>query len=76
MTTTLLDPRLELCRQRRTMLGKLADMRTYSGTLCGCTQCGDAELIEEQTALITRAVEAIAELSNKICEREPTCTRS
>ena len=69
MTATLLDPRLELCRQRHTMLSKLADMRTYSGTLCGCTQCGDAQLIEEQTALIARAVEALDELSNKICER-------
>ena len=73
MTATLLDPRLELCRQRRTMLSKLADMRTYSGTLCGCTQCGDAELIEEQTALIVRATEAIDELGNRICERTPTC---
>ena len=69
MTTTLADPRVALWERRKVTAEKLAAMRTYSGTLCGCDRCGDAELIEEQAALIARAVEALEELGNLICER-------
>ena len=75
MTTTLLDPRLELCRQRKEAIAKLATLRMYSHTLCGCRQCGDAERIEELRALITRAEQAVDELNNLICQRvETPCT--
>ena len=73
MTTTLADSRLELCRQRKDTLAKLATLRMYQHTLCGCQQCGDAERIEELRALITRAEQAVDELGNRYCERTPTC---
>ena len=68
MTTTLLDPRLELCRQRKDTLAKLATMRLFQHTLCGCRQCGDAERIEELRALITRAEQAVDEMSDRITD--------
>jgi len=75
MTTTLTDPRLMLWQQRRTTLVKLAELRMFRGALCGCQRCGDSDRIEELDALIHRAVEAVDEITNRICEREP-CTRS
>ena len=66
---TLTDPRLHAWTQRRVALDKLALMRVYRASICGCQRCGDADRIEELDALITRAVEAIAELSDQICTR-------
>ena len=75
MTTTLADPRLALWQQRRATLVKLAELRMFRGALCGCPRCNDSDRIEELDALIARAVEAVDEITNRICEREP-CTRS
>ena len=69
MTTTLLDPRLALWQQRRATLVKLAELRMWRGALCGCTHCNDSDRIEELDALIRRAVEAVDEMNNRICER-------
>ena len=69
MTTTLLDPKVALRGQRKTALTKRATLVMFRGTLCGCFHCGDADRFEEIDALITRATEAIDELSNRICER-------
>ena len=67
MTLTL--TRQDAWARRKVTSEKLALMREYSGTLCGCDRCGDADLIEEQAALIQRATEAIAELGERICQR-------
>ena len=74
MTTTLLDPRLALWRQRKTTLVKLAELRMFRGALCGCSRCNDSDRIKELDALIHRAVEAVDKITNRICEREPTCS--
>ena len=77
MTTTLADPRLGLWQQRQTTLAKLATLRMYRASQCGCTRCNDSDRIEELDALIRRAVEAVEDINNRICTREPTCsTRS
>ena len=70
---TATDPRVTLWQQRKVAVEKRALLAMYLGTLCGCTRCNDADRIEELGALIARATEAIAELSNRICERAPTC---
>ena len=75
MTTTLLDPRLALWRQRKVTLEKLATLRMYRASMCGCQRCNDSDRIEELDAMIRRAVEAVDEITNRICEREP-CTHS
>jgi len=66
MTTTLLDPRLTLWERRKVTLEKLATLRTYRASLCGCARCGDSDRIEELDALIRRAVESVDEMNNKI----------
>ena len=66
MTTTLADPRLALWQQRQTTLAKLATLRTYRASMCGCSRCGDSDRIEELDALIRRAVESVDEMNNKI----------
>ena len=73
MTTTLLDPRLALWQQRRTTLVKLAELRMWRVALCGCQRCNDSDRIEELDALIHRAVEAVDDITKRICERA-TCT--
>ena len=72
---TLTDPRFALWEQRRTTLVKLAELRMFRGALCGCTRCNDSDRIEELDSLIARAVEAVDEITNRICERA-TCTPS
>jgi len=64
------DPRLDAARQRRATLDKLALMRVYRASICGCTRCGDADRIEELDALIARAVEAVDELT-EVCATRP-----
>ena len=71
MNTTLADPRVALWQQRKTAVEKRALLAMYRGALCGCSRCNDSDRIEELGALIARATEAIAELSNRICERTP-----
>lgn len=71
MTTALLDPRQALWQQRKATTEKLATLRMYQGTLCGCLRCNDSDRIEELAALIARATEAVNDLGNRICEREP-----
>ena len=66
---TLTDPRLTLWRQRKVTTEKLATLRMYRASLCGCTHCNDADRIEELDALIHRAVEAVDEMNDRICER-------
>jgi hypothetical protein len=73
-TTTLADPRPALWQQRRTTLVKLAELRMFRGALCGCLRCNDSDRIEELDAMIHRAVEAVDDLSNRICTRETPCT--
>ena len=75
MTTTLADPRTALWQRRKVTTEKLAMLRMYRASLCGCQRCNDADRIEELDALIHRAVEAVDKLNDQICEREP-CTRS
>ena len=67
MVTTLID-RGTLWEQRRTTIMKLATLRVFRCTLCGCPQCNDSDRIEELEALITRAALAVNELTNRICE--------
>ena len=55
MTTTLLDPRLALWRQRKVTTEKLATLRMYRASMCGCSRCNDSDRIEELDALIHRA---------------------
>ena len=74
MTTALADTKVALWGQRKTAMTKRATLALFRGTLCGCTQCGDSDRIEEIDALITRATEAIDELGNRICERTLTCS--
>ena len=69
MTTTLADPRLGLWQQRQTTLAKLATLRTYRASLCGCSRCNDSDRIEELDTLIHRAVEAVDEMNDRICTR-------
>jgi len=64
------DPRLHAWQQRKIAVEKLALLRMYAHTLCGCTRCNDTDRIEELAALITRAVEAVAELS-EACSTRP-----
>jgi len=66
MTTTLLDPRVALWERRKVTLAKLATLRMYRASMCGCQRCNDADRIEELDALIRRAVEAVDEMNNKI----------
>ena len=73
MTTTLAAPKVALWGQRKTAMTKRATLTLFRGTLCGCTQCGDSDRIEEIDALIVRATQAIDELGNRYCERTPTC---
>ena len=68
MTTTLLDPRLALWRQRKVTLEKLATLRMYRASICGLPCCNDADRIEELDSLIERAVEQIAALNDRICD--------
>ena len=72
MSTTTLT-RAALWERRKTATAKLATLRTYQGTLCGCARCGDSSRIEELAALIARATQAVDELGNRYCERTPTC---
>ena len=67
---TLTDPRLDTWTQRRVALDKLALMRVYRASICGCQRCNDADRIEELDALITRAIEAVEELT-EACSTRP-----
>ena len=73
MTITLVDPRLALWQRRKVTIEKLATLRMYRASQCGCQRCNDSDRIEELDALIKRAVEAVDKMNDKICEREP-CT--
>lgn len=64
------DPRPRARTQRRSALDKLALMRVYRASICGCPSCGDADRIEELDALIARAVEAVQELT-EVCATRP-----
>jgi len=64
------DLRQDAWTQRKVAVEKAALLRMYRASLCGCTRCNDADRIEELDALITRAVEAIAELS-EVCATMP-----
>ena len=68
MLTTLTDPRLALWQQRRTTLVKLAELRMFRASLCGCTRCNDSDRIEELDAMIHRAVEAVDEMNDRITD--------
>ena len=62
------DPRLHAWQQRKIAVEKLALLRLYRHSMCGCLRCGDADRIEELDALIARAVEAVDELTDAITD--------
>jgi len=62
------DPRFALRQQRRAALDKLALMRVYRASICGCLRCNDLDRAEELDALIARAVEAVQELTDAITD--------
>ena len=75
MTTTLTDPRLELCKRRKIEQERLATFRIYRASVCGCLTCGDQAKVAELDGHIRDCLARLAKISNQICEREP-CTRS
>jgi len=64
------DPRVHAWQQRKIAVERVALLRMYAHTLCGCQRCGDADRIEELAALIACAVEAVDELT-EACSTRP-----
>ena len=75
MTTTLLDPRLELWERRHLEQQRVATLRIYRASICGLACCHDADKGEELDSLIAQAIERIDEMNDRICQRvETPCT--
>ena len=68
MTTLTDHGLLDAWGQRRVALDKLALMRVYRASICGCLRCGDLDRAEELDALIARCVEAVDELTDAITD--------
>jgi len=67
--TTLTDPGLlDAWGQRRVALDKLACLRVWRASICGCLRCNDLDRAEELDALIARCVEAVDELTDAITD--------
>ena len=70
MMTTLLDPKkIELCKRRKIEQDRLATLRIYRASVCGCLTCGDQRQGADLDGHIRDCLERLAKISDQICER-------
>ena len=69
MTTTLLDPRIALWQRRKIEQDRLATLRIYRASVCGCQTCGDQSQGAELDGHIRDCLARLAKISDAICTR-------